>query len=83
MESDEVQRLRAENAALKEELAVVKAQWERELIVAKASLLSTQEELEAARAKLRASLLRNIEAEDDVFNVREEAAQAVKIALEQ
>ncbi len=85
MATDEMTRLQEENARLKAELVAMKHQWERELIVAKANLLTVQEELEAVKSRLRASLLRTIEAEDEVFNVREDAAkavQAVKQSLE-
>lgn len=82
MESDELTALREENARLKAELATVKERWERELLIAKANLLTVQEELDTVKEHLRASLLRTIEAEDDAFNVRDEAAQAVKTALE-
>ncbi len=75
---DELTLLRAENARLKAELAEVRHRWERELIVAKASLLTAQEELEATKTRLRAALLRTIEAEDEVFSVREDAANAVR-----
>ena len=74
--------LKAENARLKAELVAVKDRWERELLIAKANLLTVQEELDAVKEHLRASLLRTIEAEDAAFNVRDEAAQAVKSALE-
>lgn len=74
--------LKAENARLKAELATVKDRWERELLIAKANLLTVQEELDSVKEHLRAALLRTIEAEDDAFNVRDEAAQAVKNALE-
>lgn len=82
MESDELTLLREENAKLKTDLVAMKHQWERELIIAKASLLTAQEEIEALKARLRASLLRTIEAEDEVFHVREDAARAVQTALE-
>lgn len=82
MDTEELERLREENARLKEELAAIRSRWERELVIAKASLLAVQEELEAAKGRLRSTLLRNIEAEDEVFHVREDAAQAVKAALE-
>lgn len=75
---DELTLLRAENARLKAELAEVRHRWERELIVAKASLLTAQEELEATKTRLRAALLRTIEAEDEVFSVREDAANVVR-----
>ena len=74
--------LKAENARLKAELVAVKDRWERELLIAKANLMTVQEELDAVKEHLRASLLRPIEAEDEAFNVRDEAAQAVKSALE-
>ena len=57
---------------------MTKAQWERELIIAKARLLTAEEELEATKERLRAALLRNIVAEDEVFNVREDAAKAIE-----
>ncbi len=82
MDTEELERLREENARLKAELADIRSRWERELVIAKASLLAVQDELEAAKARLRTTLLRNIEAEDEVFHVREDAAQAVKTALE-
>ncbi len=82
MGTEELERLREENARLKAELADIRSRWERELVIAKASLLAVQDELEAAKARLRSTLLRNIEAEDEVFHVREDAAQAVKTALE-
>ncbi len=82
MNAEEMTRLREENEQLKAELAAVKHRWERELVIAKASLMTVQDELDAVKARLRAALLRNIEAEDEVFRVREEAAQAVKTALE-
>ncbi len=82
METDELTQLREENARLKAELAEVRHRWERELIVAKASLLTVQDELESAKARLRAALLRTIEAEDEVFAVREDAAKAVQTARE-
>ena len=82
MDTEELERLREENARLKAELADIRSRWERELLIAKASLLAVQDELEAAKARLRTTLLRNIEAEDEVFHVREDAAQAVKTALE-
>ncbi len=82
MDTEELERLREENARLKAELADIRSRWERELVIAKASLLAVQDELEAAKARLRSTLLRNIEAEDEVFHVREDAAQAVKTALE-
>lgn len=75
---DEIKQLREENARLTEALAVTKAQWERELIIAKARLLTAEEELEATKERLRAALLRNIVAEDEVFNVREDAAKAIE-----
>ncbi len=78
MSNDEVNLLREANAQLRAELADVRERWQRELIVAKASLLATQEELEATKARLRMALLRTIEAEDEVFSVREEAAKAVQ-----
>lgn len=74
--------LQAENARLKAELATVKERWERELLIAKANLLTVQEELDAVKEHLRASLLRTIEAEDEAFNVRDDAAKAVQSALE-
>ncbi len=77
---DELTLLREENARLKAELVAMKHQWERELIVAKATALAIQEELDAAKERLRAALLRTIEAEDEVFNVREDAAKAVASA---
>ncbi len=77
---DEVTRLREENVRLKAELVAMKHQWERELIVAKATTLAVQEELDAVKLRLRAALLRTIEAEDEVFNVREDAAKAVETA---
>ncbi len=82
MDTEELERLREENTRLKAELADIRSRWERELVIAKASLLAVQDELEAAKARLRTTLLRNIEAEDEVFHVREDAAQAVKTALE-
>ena len=82
MDTEELERLREENARLKAELADIRSRWERELVIAKASLLAVQDELEAAKVRLRTTLLRNIEAEDEVFHVREDAAQAVKTALE-
>ncbi len=75
---DEIKQLREENARLTEALAVTKAQWERELIIAKARLLTAEEELEATKERLRAALLRNIVAEDEVFNVREDAAKVIE-----
>lgn len=82
MDTEELERLREENARLKAELSAVRSRWERELVIAKASLLAAQDELEATKARLRSTLIRNIEAEDEVFQVREDAAQAVKAALE-
>lgn len=78
MTTDEIVALEKENARLKEEILYVRDRWERELIVAKAQILTLQEELEAMKARLRASLLRTIEADDEVFSVREEAAKAVQ-----
>ncbi len=75
---DEIKQLREENARLTEALAATKAQWERELIIAKARLLTAEEELEATKERLRVALLRNIVAEDEVFNVREDAAKAIE-----
>ncbi len=80
MATDEVTLLKEENARLKAELVAMKHQWERELIIAKANLLTVQEELETVKASLRAALIRTIEAEDEVFNVREDAAKAVQAA---
>ncbi len=82
MDTEELERLREENARLKAELSAVRSRWERELVIAKASLLAAQDELEATKARLRSTLIRNIEAEDEVFQVREDAAQALKAALE-
>lgn len=75
---DELTLLREENARLKTELAETRHRWERELIVAKASLLAVQEELEAAKARLRAALLRSLEAEDEAFSVKEDAVKALQ-----
>lgn len=74
---EELILLREENARLKDELHAVKNRWERELIVAKANLLATQEELDATKERLRLALVRNIVAEDEVFSVREDAAKVV------
>jgi hypothetical protein len=74
---DEIKQLREENARLTAELHAVKERWERELIVAKANLLATQEELDATKERLRLALVRNIVAEDEVFSVREDAAKVV------
>lgn len=82
MDTEELERLREENARLKAELSAVRSRWERELVIAKATLLAAQDELEATKARLRSTLIRNIEAEDEVFQVREDAAQALKAALE-
>lgn len=82
MAPDELTLLREENAKLKADLVAMKHQWERELIVAKASLLTAQEEIDALKGRLRAALIRTIEADDEVFHVREEAARAVQTALE-
>ncbi len=80
MGTDELTLLRAENARLKAELAETRHRWERELIVAKAALLAAQEETAAAKARLRAALLRSLKAEDEAFLVREDAANAVRAA---
>ncbi|MDO4528167.1 MAG: hypothetical protein Q4C03_05230 [bacterium] len=80
MTIDDIVALEKENARLKEEILYVRDRWERELIVAKAQILTLQEELEAMKARLRASLLRTIEADDEVFSVREEAAKAIQAA---
>lgn len=80
MTTDDIVALEKENARLKEEILYVRDRWERELIVAKAQILTLQEELEAMKARLRASLLRTIEADDEVFSVREEAAKAIQTA---
>ncbi|MDO5462716.1 MAG: hypothetical protein Q4F99_04445 [bacterium] len=80
MTTDDIVALEKENARLKEEILYVRDRWERELIVAKAQILTLQEELEAMKARLRASLLRTIEADDEVFSVREEAAKAIQAA---
>ncbi len=80
MATDELVALREENAKLKAELVAMKHQWERELIVAKANGLALQEEIDALKERLRVSLLRTIEAEDEVFHVREDAAKAVQTA---
>ena len=77
---DEVTALREENARLKAELAEVKQRWERELVVAKAALVNAQADLELMRERLRAAMLRTLEADDEVFGVREEAAEAVRRA---
>ena len=79
---DEVTALREENARLKAELAEVKQRWERELVVAKAALVNAQADLELMRERLRAAMLRTLEADDEVFGVREEAAEAVRRAGE-
>lgn len=78
MTIDDIVALEKENARLKEELIYVRDRWERELIVAKAQIITLQEELDAMKARLRASLLRTIEADDEVFAVREEAAKAIQ-----
>lgn len=78
MAENELVLLREENAQLKAELETVKYRWERELVVAKAQLLAVQEELEATKERLRLALLRNIEAEDEVFSVREDAAKVIE-----
>lgn len=78
MGTDELTLLREENARLKAELAETRYRWERELIVAKASLFAAQEEVETMKARLRAALLRTLEAEDAAFSVKEEAAKAVQ-----
>lgn len=75
---EELTSLRAENARLTTELEATKYRWERELIVAKAQLLTAQEELETAKSRLREALLRNILAEDEVYSVREDAAKVVE-----
>ncbi|MBQ9694622.1 MAG: hypothetical protein IJV69_07690 [Kiritimatiellae bacterium] len=75
---DELNQLREENARLTAELEATKYRWERELIVAKAQLLTVQEELDATKERLRLALLRNIAAEDEVFSVREDAAKVVE-----
>ena len=76
----EIEALRAENARLREELARVRHQWERELVVAKAALVTAQAEVEALRERLRAAMIRTLEADDEVFGVREEAAEAIRSA---
>lgn len=78
MGTDELTLLREENARLKAELAETRHRWERELIVAKASLFAEQEAHEATKTRLRAALLRTLEAEDEVFSVKEDAAKAVQ-----
>ena len=75
---DELTQLREENARLKAELETTKYRWERELVVAKAQLLTVQEELDATKERLRLAMLRNIEAEDEVYSVREDAAKVVE-----
>ena len=65
---------------LREELARVRHQWERELVVAKAALVTAQAEVETLRERLRAAMIRTLEADDEVFGVREEAAEAVRSA---
>ena len=77
MSTDELTLLREENARLKAELAEVRHQWERELILAKANLMTAQEELEITKGRLRDALLRSLEAEDEAFTVRDDAARAV------
>lgn len=76
----EIEALRAENARLREELARVRHQWERELVVAKAALVTAQAEVETLRERLRAAMIRTLEADDEVFGVREEAAEAIRSA---
>lgn len=78
--SDELEALRAENVRLREELAQMRQRWERELVVAKAALVNAQAEMELMRERLRAAMIRTLEADDAVFGVREEAAEAVRVA---
>ena len=79
---DELTALREENARLKAELAETKQRWERELVVAKAALVNAQAETEIVRERLRAAMIRALEADDEVFGVREEAAEAIRRAGE-
>ncbi len=72
--TDELTALREENARLKAELAQMKDRWERELIVAKAALVNAQAEMELIRERLRTAMIRTLEAEDEVFAVRERTA---------
>ena len=76
----EIEALREENARLRAELAQVRHQWERELVVAKAALVTAQTEAETLRERLRAAIIRTLEADDEVFGVREEAAEALRVA---
>ncbi len=82
MSSDKVTELIEENARLREEIKMIRDRWERELIVAKANLLMVQEELTMTKEHLRLSMLRTIEADDEVFHVREDAANAIKAMTE-
>lgn len=79
---DETTALREENARLRAELAEAKRRWQQELVVAKAALVNAQAEMELARERLRAAMIRTLEADDEVFGVREEAAEAVRRAGE-
>lgn len=72
--TDELTALSEENARLKAELAQMKDRWERELIVAKAALVNAQAEMELIRERLRTAMIRTLEAEDEVFAVRERTA---------
>lgn len=76
-ETEELAALRAENEALKAELKQTKDRWERELLIAKATLLTVREELDATREHLRKAMLRTIAADDEAFDIRQDAAAAV------
>lgn len=78
METDRLVTLEKENARLKDEILHIRNRWERELIVAKAQILALEEELATMKERLRTSLLRTIQADDEVFSVREEAAKAIQ-----
>ena len=82
MSYDELTRLREENARLRAEVAELKHLRERDASAAEASLKAAYAELETFKVRMRTALLRTIEAEDEVFNVREEAAAAIKTAKE-
>lgn len=82
MSADKIAELMEENARLREEIKTIRDRWERELIVAKANLLMVQEELAMTKEHLRVSMLRTIEADDEVFNVREDAVKAIQAATE-
>ncbi len=76
-DNEEIAALRAENDALKAELKRTKDRWERELLIAKATLMTVQEELDATREHLRKAMLRTLAADDEVFDVRQDAVAAL------